>query len=317
MSTGSPKGGILPPAPIVADAAHSSSDDAPVAASDHAEAPPARSSTAPRAARIQRDDAPSSPLAALGSDVPAGLVVFLVALPLCLGVALASGAPLASGLIAGCIGGLVIPLISRSALSVSGPAAGLAAIVAAGVLQHGFPTVCAAAMVAGALQIALGLLRAGIVVAFVPSTVVRGMLAAIGLLLILKQIPHAIGYDHEAFWSEEFEVTGEGNTFSLLFRAFAAVQPGAIVISAGTILLLVLHERTRWRRLVWLPGALVATVLATVAAEFFATMPAFSLEDHHLVDVPLDAVGALSFVDASLFLRGETWSLGLIIGVVA
>lgn len=267
--------------------------------------------------RPRHSGTPGGPLSALSSDVPAGLVVFLVALPLCLGIALASGAPLASGLVAGSIGGLVVPLISRSALSVSGPAAGLAAIVAAGVASWGFPTVCAATVVGGVLQLALGIVRAGVGVRFVPSTVVRGMLAAIGLLLILKQLPHAIGYDHEAFYSEEFAVAGEGNTFSLLARSFTAVEPGAIAISLGAIAVLLLHQKTAWRRVAWLPGALVATALGTLAAELLASVPAFALESRHLVRVPLDASTALTLVDPALFIRGETLGLGVILGLVA
>lgn len=253
----------------------------------------------------------------LGSDLPAGLVVFLVALPLCLGVALASGAPLAAGLIAGCVGGLLVPLISRSALSVSGPAAGLAAIVATGVSQSGFAAVCAATMVAGLLQLGLGAMRGGLVTAFVPSTVIRGMLTAIGVMLVLKQLPHAVGYDHEAFESDAFLVEGEGNTFSILLHALGAIEPGAIAISAVSALILLAMRRPRFK-IRWLPAPLLVVLVGTgLSLAFEAWVPALDLDARHRVDVPSDAVGALSFVPLGLFAESSVWRLGLVLGIVA
>ncbi len=261
---------------------------------------------------------PGSPFSQLRHDLPSGVVVFLVALPLCLGVALASGAPLASGLVAGVVGGIVVPLISRSSLSVSGPAAGLAAIVASGVTHHGFELICGATMIAGLLQLALGLLRAGVVVSFIPSTVIRGMLTAIGLLLILKQIPHAIGYDHEAFDSNEFMVEGEGNTFSLFFHALSSIEVGAVLISLMTVAIMLAQDKTAWRKIAWFPAALVVVVVATlVNAALGLWAPGIALGARHLVDVPLDAVGAISIVDLSVLLEAETWWLGAVLGVVA
>jgi MFS superfamily sulfate permease-like transporter len=261
---------------------------------------------------------PVSPFRELRHDVPAGLVVFLVALPLCLGVALASGAPLASGLVAGVIGGLVVPLISRASLAVSGPAAGLAAIVASGVTHHGFELICGATMIAGLFQLTLGALRAGIIVSFIPSTVIRGMLTAIGLLLILKQIPHAVGYDHEAFDSNEFVVEGEGNTFSLFFHALSSIELGAVLISVVTIAILLTHEKTRWRKIAWLPGALVVVIVATlVNVALTAFAPSLALEARHLVDVPLDALSAISIVELDVLLEWDTLRLGVVLGVVA
>ncbi len=254
----------------------------------------------------------------LGRDLPAGLVVFLVALPLCLGVALASGAPLVAGLVAGCVGGLVVPLISRSALSVSGPAAGLAAIVAAGVSQHGFGAVCAATMVAGLLQLGLGALRAGVVTAFVPSTVIRGMLTAIGVMLVLKQFPHAVGYDHEAFDSDEFFVEGEGNTFSLLAHALGAIEPTAVTVSAIALVILFVHRRTAWKKVAWLPAPLVVVLIGTaIAWSYELWAPELSLDERHFVDVPLDAAGALVPVSLAPFSDFSTWRMGLVVGIVA
>ena len=233
-------------------------------------------------------------------------------------MALASGAPLASGLIAGCIGGLVVPLISRSSLSVSGPAAGLAAIVATGASQHGFATVCAATMVAGVFQLLLGVARAGALAAFVPSTVIRGMLTAIGVMLVLKQLPHALGYDHEAFESDAFLVDGEGNTFSLLAHALGAIEPGAVVISLVALLVLVAHRRTAWRNVPWLPAPLVVVVAGTALAfTYGAWLPALALDARHRVDIPLDAIGALSFVTLAPFGDPSTWRMGLVLAVVA
>jgi MFS superfamily sulfate permease-like transporter len=149
-----------------------------------------KTSTLPEA----HEQAELSPLKNLAFDVPAGLVVFLVALPLCLGIALASGAPLLSGLVAGIIGGLVIPWVSRAPLSVCGPAAGLATIVLAGIQKMGsFEAFAVAVVLAGGLQILLGISRAGRLASFMPSSVIKGMLAAIGVLLITQQLPHALG----------------------------------------------------------------------------------------------------------------------------
>lgn len=254
----------------------------------------------------------------LASDLPAGLVVFLVALPLCLGVALASGAPLAAGLIAGCVGGLVVPLISRSALSVSGPAAGLAAIVALVITEHGFVALCAATMIAGLLQLALGSLRAGVLTAFVPVTVIRGMLTAIGVMLVLKQLPHALGYDHEAFDSDAFLVDGGGNTFSMLASALGAFEPGAVIVSIASVLILVGYRKTKLKKPSWLPAPLVVVLVATALTfAYDAWLPAFALDAAHRVDVPLDAASALSFVTPAPFAELSTWRAGLVIGVVA
>ena len=154
-------------------------------------------------------------LASWRADVPASIVVSLIALPLCLGVALASGAPLFSGLIAGIAGGLVVGAISKSPLSVSGPAAGLTVIVLAAI--EGLPSYqafLAAVAIAGVLQILFAVTKAGVASEFIPSAVITGMLAAIGLTLILKQIPHAVGYDAEAEGSLEFLGPDGANTFS-------------------------------------------------------------------------------------------------------
>jgi MFS superfamily sulfate permease-like transporter len=177
---------------------------------------------------------PSGPLRHLGADLSAGLVVFLVAVPLCLGIAQASGAPLLSGLIAGVIGGCVVAAISSSSLSVSGPAAGLAVIVANGIASLGFRTFLLSVMLGGALQIVMGVTRLGGIAHYFPSSVIKGMLAAIGVLIILKQIPHSVGYDHDFEGDESlFQPDGE-NTFSALMES-----PGSSMIFRLALILLV------------------------------------------------------------------------------
>lgn len=263
------------------------------------------------------------PLENLRFDLPAGLVVFLVALPLCLGIALASGAPPLAGLIAGCVGGVVIPLVSRAPLSVSGPAAGLAAIVLAAVEHHGFAAVCAATVIAGALQITLGVLRAGFVVSFVQASVIRGMLAAIGILLILKQVPHAIGYDHENFAGESFEVAGEGNTFSLFWHALSSLEWGAVAISVVALAVMWSWEKTGLKKkLPILPAALVVVLAGALFAFLYPSVfPALTLDRRHFVDVPEEGLGALveslGVIDWGAFLRPDTWILGAVLGIVA
>lgn len=264
------------------------------------------------------------PLKNFRYDIPSGLVVFLVALPLCLGVALASGAPLLSGLVAGAIGGLVVPLISRAPLSVSGPAAGLAAIVSAGIANVGsLEAFCAATIIAGCIQVGLGAVRAGVIVSFIPSAVIRGMLAAIGLLLILKQVPHAIGYDHENVANESFLVAGEGNTFSLLLHSLGAIEWGAFIVSLVSLGILLTWERVpALKKLSFLPAALVVVVVGTALHMALGlAAPSLRLDAEHLVEVPVGGAPALiaelRFADLRAFTRPDVWLLGLTIGIVA
>lgn len=274
-----------------------------------------------------RPDAPAgeamSPLNSLRYDAPAGLVVFLVALPLCLGVALASGAPLLSGLVAGCIGGLVVPWVSRSPLSVSGPAAGLAAIVLAGIHKVGsFPAFCAVVAAAGVLQTAMGFARAGQIVSFIPLSVIRGMLSAIGLLLILKQTPHAVGYDAENFASVSFEVAGEGNTFSVLRHALSRLEWGAIAVSAASFAILLGVPRTKLAKVTWMPSALLVVVAATlINLGLQRWAPHLALEARHLVAVPAGGPAELArelhAPDFSVLRRADAWVLVATIAVVA
>lgn len=165
------------------------------------------------------------------ADRPAALVDFLVALPVCLGSALGSGAPLVTGIIAGVVGCVVVRMLSRSPLSVSGPVAGLTTVFASALQELGTLEAFLAAVVpAGALQVVLGLLRPGVVGHDVPDTVFNGMMAAIGLILVLKQIPHLVGYDADYFGDDGFQQTGAENTFSAVLHAFGTLSPGATVV---------------------------------------------------------------------------------------
>src|SRR6195952_2272900 len=179
-----------------------------------------------------------------GADFPASVVVFLVALPLCLGIALGSGAPLFSGIIGGIVGGIVIGTLSGSQLSVSGPAAGLTAIVAVaiGKLQV-FDAFLVAVVIGGVIQIILGYIKAGVLGDYIPSSVIKGMLAAIGLILILKQLPHFVGYEADFPGDETFEQKDGKNTFSELVYSFQHILPVALAIGVFSIALQTVWEK--------------------------------------------------------------------------
>src|SRR6478672_1603198 len=180
----------------------------------------------------------------LGADIPSSIVVFLVALLLCLGVALASNAPLFSGLIAGMIGGMVIGALSGSQLSVSGPAAGLTAIVGAAILKlPSFEAFLLSVFICGALQMILGFIKAGVIGDYVPNCVIKGMLAAIGLILILKQFPHLIGYDANFEGDESFKQHNDENTFSGIIHAFRFITPVAVLIGVVGLLFQISWEK--------------------------------------------------------------------------
>ena len=197
-------------------------------------------------------------------DIPAGVVVFLVALPLCLGIALASGAPLFSGLIAGFVGGLVVSWLSGSQLSVSGPAAGLTVIVFNAIETLGsFQGLLVASLLAGMMQLGLGYLRAGIIGAFFPSAVIKGMLAAIGLILIIKQLPHATGHNESYEGDESYMRETAESSFLELFDAFNSCSLGAVIISVVALGILLLWE-SKWIKqqafLALIPGPLVVVL---------------------------------------------------------
>ena len=233
-------------------------------------------------------------LRAATADFPASVVVFLVAIPLCLGIALGSNAPLFSGIIAGIVGGIVVGLLSGSHLSVSGPAAGLTVIVAAGIEQIGaFEGFLLAVIIAGALQILFGFLKAGIIGDYVPNSVIKGMLAAIGIILILKQVPHFFGYDSDFVGDHSFRQPDSENTFSELIRMLSYIQPGALVIGLGSLGILILWELKffKTKRLFQLiPGPLVAVFFGIALNGIFrSTGSRMTVLEEHLVQLPVAA----------------------------
>lgn len=241
---------------------------------------------------------------ALAADVSAGVVVFLVAVPLCLGIALASNAPLFSGILAGIVGGLIVGAISGSHTSVSGPAAGLTAVVAAQIDALGsFEVFLVAVVLAGALQIALGVMAAGSIADFVPTSVIRGLLAAIGLIIILKQIPHLLGYDSDPIGEMSFVQPDRETTFSELGKVFFGwkIHGGAALIGMLSIGLLVLWERVKLLKGSLVPGPLVVVLIGVGFNFLLAKLgSAWEVDASHLVQVPVagtfsEFVGFLQF----------------------
>jgi len=256
------------------------------------------------------------------TDLPASVVVFLVALPLCLGIAVASGAPPLSGLVAGVVGGLVAGFASGSHLMVSGPAAGLTAIVLAGIQQAGsFSKFLPAVVFGGVLQIVLGLVRGGVIGYYFPSSVIKGMLAAIGLTLILKQIPHAVGYDRDFVGDFAYTETSGETTFSAIGHAFQQVQPAAIAVALLGLLVLMVWPRTPMARIRLLPAPLAVVVLGVALNEVLrSVVPTAAIRDTHLVTLPTSPSDLLSqFVrpDWSVLGSPAMWTLAATIGIVA
>lgn len=264
----------------------------------------------------------------LTKDIPSSVVVFLVALPLCMGVAIASDASVVSGLIAGIVGGIVVGLISNSHTSVSGPAAGLTVIVAGAIATlQSFEMFLAAVVIAGIIQLALGLFKLGILAQYVPNAVIKGMLAAIGLILILKQIPHAVGYDANfegdfSFWQKD-----NHNTFSELFYMLDFLNFGAVIITLISLALLILWDKPFFKKLPLvstIPGALVVVILGVVLNLFFqSSIPDFYLSKEHLVNMPnfespVDFFTSLTHPDFSqLFSNLNVWIVAGQIALVA
>ncbi len=259
----------------------------------------------------------------LKRDFPAGLVVFLVALPLCLGVAVASGAPAFSGIISGIIGGIVVGFLSKSHTSVSGPAAGLTAVIFGAIQQLGsFEIFLSAVVLAGFLQIILGLVKAGTVSQLVPSSVINGLLFAIGLILILKQIPHAIGYDATPEEDFSFLQSDGENTFSSLIKAFTFITPGALIIGLFSMLLLIFWKYLPLAKLNILPSTLVVVVTGILINLVFSTWFALlALEGIHTVSLPNISEFSLEqfFHIPSMenFLKPDFLLIGLTIAVIA
>lgn len=260
------------------------------------------------------------------SDLPSSIVVFFVALPLCLGIALASGAPLFSGLIAGIVGGIVVGSLSGSKIGVSGPAAGLAAIVltAIGTLG-GYENFLVAVVLGGIIQLLFGILKAGIIGYYFPSSVIKGMLTGIGIIIILKQIPHFFGYDANPEGNWAFIQADGENTFSELINMFNYIQPGSLVIGLiglGILLLWdkVLSKKGKIFQLV--QGPLVAVVVGIVFYVVTKSNEAFAIAQSHLVSVPIpkDAAsffGQFSFPNFSVITSPDVWVVAFTLALVA
>ncbi len=267
-----------------------------------------------------------SRFAHLKTDILSGMVVFLVALPLCLGIALASGAPLFAGIIAGIIGGLVVGALSHSELSVSGPAAGLTAIVLVAISTLGsFEVFLLAVILAGLMQIALGFAKAGTISNYFPSNVIEGMLAAIGIIIILKQLPHAIGYDKDNEGDFFFIEKGTGhNTFSALIDAVNYSHLGAIIITLTSLVILVAWTKVAFlKKMKTVPGALVAVVVGVILNEVFkSTGSNLAISQEHLVNLPVPASLADFFAQFSrpnfaAITNANVWVVAATIAAVA
>lgn len=258
------------------------------------------------------------------ADIKAGLVVFLVALPLCLGIALASGAPLLSGLIAGIVGGIVVGLISGSQLSVSGPAAGLSTIVAAEILSLGsFSAFLLAVILAGLIQMGMGAAKAGFISAFFPSSVIKGLLAAIGVILVLKQIPHVVGHDPDPEGEMAFSQPDLETTFSELFKMFNDFQLGATVIGLASIALLVLWDRWKPLKDSGFPAPLAVVLFGVGMGLWFERLgDPWLIQPSHFVQVPVvgnsgELFGLLTLPDYTQWADPAVYTAGLTIAIVA
>lgn len=260
------------------------------------------------------------------TDILSGVVVFLVALPLCLGIALASGAPLFAGIIAGVIGGIVVGLLSHSQLSVSGPAAGLTAIVLGAISSLGnYETFLAAVVLAGVLQLLLGIAKAGTISNYFPSNVIEGMLTAIGIIIILKQLPHAIGYDADNEGDFFFIENNTGhNTFSAIIDAINYSHLGAMLISLVSLGILIAFNKLAFlKKLKVIPGALVAVVVGVCLNEAFKLSGSnLAISQEHLVNLPIpksfdDFIGQFSAPNFAAMLDAKVWVVAATIAAVA
>lgn len=275
-------------------------------------------------------------LGSLGADIPAGIAIFFVAIPLCLGIAHASGAPLISGILSGVLGGIVVGLLSKSALSVSGPAAGLTAVVLAGIHElNGFAAFLTAVFLAGVIQIILGIARAGWIASYVPYAVIKGMLSAIGIILLLKNIPHLLGFDVESISSDKFkldeynlnelitspELLSEAgnNTFGILLHSFQHINWFILVLGISTLLIIHLWEKHKIKKLSLLPSPLVAvlwgTSLCYLLTYFF---PQLTLGKEHYVNLPTNlSLDLFTLPDWSSLANYHTFIIAIELALIA
>ncbi|WP_075590111.1 SulP family inorganic anion transporter [Labilibacter marinus] len=259
-------------------------------------------------------------------DFSASIVVFLVALPLCLGIALASGAPLFSGVIAGIVGGVVVTMLSGSPLGVSGPAAGLAVIVLGAIQELGaFETFLMAVVLAGAIQLILGFIKAGVIGYYFPSSVIKGMLSGIGIIIILKQIPHAFGYDKTSEAGFSFLQTEGNNTFFQLGHMLDMVSPGAIIIALVSLFILIVWDLPFMKKIPFMsviPAPLLAVSAGIGLNLLFSSNASYALRPDQLVSIPVASsfsgfIGQFTLPDFSQVLNPQVLIVAVTIAVVA
>lgn len=266
-----------------------------------------------------------SPFKNLKNDAPASIIVFLVAVPLCLGIALASGAPLFSGIIAGIVGGIVVGALSGSHLGVSGPAAGLAVIVLTAIQDLGaFEVFLMAVVLGGVFQLLLGIAQAGIIGYYFPSSVIKGMLAGIGVIIFLKQIPHAVGYDKDYEGSLSFQQPDGHNTISELFYIFEAISPSALTITLVSLGILILWEQKFMKKIrifQLIQGPLVVVTVGVIMNLAFQNT-SWALAPEMIVAIPVagsftEFVGQFTLPDFSALAKPEVYTVGITIAIVA
>lgn len=259
------------------------------------------------------------------TDLLSGMVVFLVALPLCLGIAIASGAPPFAGIIAGVIGGIIVGYLSGSNVSVSGPAAGLIAIILVAITDLGYETFLVAVVIAGIIQLSLGLIKAGTISSFFPTSVIEGMLVAIGIIIIKKEIPHAIGYDkaHEGDWFA-LEKGSETGFFTEIINSINYAHLGAIIITAVSLCILVAFNKIAFlKKIKAIPGALIVVLVGIIMNELFkATGSDLIITQDHLVTLPTassfgEFFSQFTTPDLSGFTQTKVWVVGVTIAIVA
>lgn len=263
----------------------------------------------------------------LGDNLSASIVILLVALPLCVGIALASGAPVFSGIIAGIIGGIVVGQLSGSQLSVSGPAAGLTIVVSSMLLRlESYETFLLAVLIAGLFQILFGFLKAGIIGDYIPNAVIKGMLAAIGIILMMKQIPHLIGYDADFEGDETFLQSDQNNTITTILTAVNSVTPMAVIIGFISIVLLAVWEKIRKKDTDWIhfvPGPLIVVFISVVLNKYGSVILNLPiLEEKHLVALPVaknveQFVSFFTFPNFSAINNIQVWVAGLTLAIIA
>lgn len=262
----------------------------------------------------------------LKQDLPASIVVFLVAVPLCLGIALASGAPLFAGIIAGIVGGIVVGSLSGSPLGVSGPAAGLAVIVLSAIQDLGaFDIFLMAVVIAGGIQILLGIVKAGIIGYYFPNAVIKGMLSGIGIIIILKQIPHAFGYDSEPEGDFAFQQVDGHNTFSELFYMLDSISAGALIIAGISMAILILWEQPFMKKnplFKVIQGPLVVVTAGILLNLGFTTMSGLALNPEQVVSIPeansiSGFFGQFTYPDFSAIGNSEVWIVAVTLAIVA